>query len=74
MSIFNSGITEIIRSTLKMRNKRAINTEEPGPTGIKETPTTIVSNTFQPSRKNVFLCGSPIKRIIISIKKKKVTA
>ena len=69
MIIFNSGITEIIRRTLKTRNNLNNRKLELFGIGIKEIQTIRVSKIFHPFLKNSDVLGSPIKRIIISITK-----
>ena len=56
---FNSGMTEIRRSTRKILKRRKTKKLELFGIGIKETATMIVSNTFQPFLKKSFFLGSP---------------
>ena len=51
---FNSGITEINLSTLKIRRRRRTKKLELFGIGISEIATIIVSKTFQPSFKKLF--------------------
>ena len=71
---FNSGITDISRSTLKIRRRRKTKKLELFGIGMREIATIIVSKTFQPSLKKFFFSFSPIKRMSISITKKTVIA
>ncbi len=70
----NSGTIEIIRKTLKTRTKRPINAISESSIGIKLTTTIKVSKIFQPLLKNPFLLSEAMNRMVISIKKKMVTA
>ena len=70
MIIFNSGITEIMRSTLKTRNNLSNKKLELFGIGMSEIQTMMVSKIFHPFLKNSDFLGSPIKRIVISITKK----
>ena len=60
---FSSGITDINRKTLNIRNKRNTKKLELLGIGIREIATIIVSKTFHPSLKNI----SPV-RIELGVK------
>ena len=74
MSMRSSGTIDTKRMTLNTRRRRAMSTVSLFSTGIKLAITITKSKIFQPERKKFRKRGSANMRIIISTKKKTVTA